>query len=118
MTDRPDIEELIAARLAERLESLHEHLEDQPLTHADSQDMVTLREASEAITALIDAYEAVKAERDEARFDRAWLRARAEAAEARVAELAKALREIADSPLSPSRISAHAEAALAGKEEG
>lgn len=38
--------------LAKKLDALHAHLQDQPLTHADSTDMATLRQASSFLASL------------------------------------------------------------------
>lgn len=38
--------------ISARLRALHEHLQHQPLTHADSQDMATILEASDEIRRL------------------------------------------------------------------
>ena len=65
MTDRPKIvDELKAGRLVERVSALYEHLKDQPLTHADSQDMTTLRDTAVALAALIEWGERMERERD------------------------------------------------------
>ena len=76
-----------------RLRAMRAHLEDQPMTHADSQDLKTLSEAAAYI-------ETVEAERDDAAAAATDAMAannravdRAEAAEAKVAELEAAAAE-------------------------
>lgn len=74
-----------------RLRALRAHLEDQPLTRADGQDLETIAEAADHLD-MVDA-EQRRARINIANYEESAARwaARAEAAEAKVAELTNAL---------------------------